>query len=152
MEHAAFRIDLSTTVFDASMVSAMTNGPTSDVMHDGKWVRLPCFGVVVVDFDLITDPRWREDIAKTIDLVVPHVSGPVFTCPNIWKLSHLVKAFGLFKSIGEAGRNGWNKDIPVGFQPFVFRVGRVKGVLWTCKPDVAGLNAENSWEKASNDV
>ncbi|MFA6049993.1 MAG: hypothetical protein WC761_02245 [Candidatus Paceibacterota bacterium] len=152
MEHAAFRIDLSTTVFDPSMVQAMPDGPTSDVMHDGKWVRLPCFGVVVVDFDLIMDPRWREDIATTIGLVVPHVSGPVFTCPNTWKLSHLVKAFGLFKSVGDAGRNGWNRDFPIGFQPNVLRVGRVKGVLWTCKPDVASLNMESSWEGISDDV
>lgn len=39
-------------------------------------------------------------------------------------LAHLIAKTGVFQSVGQARKNGWNKEIPLGFSEFV--VGRNK--------------------------
>jgi hypothetical protein len=36
-----------------------------------------------------------------------------------WKLAHVMHAAGLFSSVGEARRNGWDRPIDAGFSSFV---------------------------------
>lgn len=45
--------------------------------------------------------------------------GPVIRFPESWSMAHIMHAAGIFKSIGEARKNGWNKPIPNGFQHLV---------------------------------
>ena len=45
--------------------------------------------------------------------------GPVIRFPESWSMSHIMHAAGIFKSVGEARKNGWNKPIPNGFQHLV---------------------------------
>lgn len=45
--------------------------------------------------------------------------GPVIRFPESWSMSHIMHAAGIFKSVGEAKRNGWDKPIPNGFQHLV---------------------------------
>jgi hypothetical protein len=39
-----------------------------------------------------------------------------------WRLSHIMHTAGLFNSVGDAKRNGWDRPIPAGFS--MFTVGK----------------------------
>lgn len=45
--------------------------------------------------------------------------GPFIRFPSTWTMAHVMHAAGIFKSISEARRNGWDKAIAPGFQHFV---------------------------------
>jgi len=45
-----------------------------------------------------------------------------------WILAHVMHAAGLFPSVSEARRNGWDKPIPPGLSDFT--VGRGKKKVW----------------------
>lgn len=45
--------------------------------------------------------------------------GPVIRFPESWSMSHIMHAAGIFKSVSEARKNGWDKPIPNGFQHLV---------------------------------
>ena len=45
-----------------------------------------------------------------------------------WILAHVMHAAGLFPSVSEARRNGWDKPIPPGFSEFT--VGKKKKKVW----------------------
>ena len=45
-----------------------------------------------------------------------------------WILAHVMHAAGLFPSISEARKNGWNKPIPAGLSDFT--VGKGKKKVW----------------------
>jgi hypothetical protein len=45
-----------------------------------------------------------------------------------WIMAHLVAGAGIFKSVGDAKRNGWNKPIPNGWSSFT--IGKLKHKLF----------------------
>ena len=45
--------------------------------------------------------------------------GPVIRFPESWSMAHIMHTAGIFKSVGEARKNGWNKPIPNGFQHLI---------------------------------
>lgn len=47
------------------------------------------------------------------------------------KLGFYLKEFGIFKSIGDARRNNWDKEIPEGYE--CFTIGKLKHEIHTCK-------------------
>jgi hypothetical protein len=49
-----------------------------------------------------------------------------------WNMAHLIHASGVFDSIGNARKNGWNKPIPKGLTNFI--VGKKKISLWIFIP------------------
>jgi hypothetical protein len=58
------------------------------------------------DIDLLFGPNEPED--GPIEVLEPH-----------WLLAHVMHASGIFKSVSEAKRNGWDKPIPEGWSQFV---------------------------------
>jgi hypothetical protein len=42
--------------------------------------------------------------------------GPVIRFPESWTMAHIMQAAGIFKSVTEAKKNGWDKPIDRGFQ------------------------------------
>ena len=45
-----------------------------------------------------------------------------------WILAHVMHAGGLFPSVSEARRNGWDKPIPPGFSEFT--IGKLNNKVW----------------------
>ena len=45
--------------------------------------------------------------------------GPFIRFPSFWTMAHIMHASGIFKSVNEARKNGWNKPIQPGFQHLV---------------------------------
>lgn len=45
-------------------------------------------------------------------------------------LAHLMQRAGLFKSVGEARRNGWNKPVPPGFSTYVVGKGKTNVTIF----------------------
>ena len=45
-----------------------------------------------------------------------------------WILAHVMHVAGLFPSVSEARRNGWDKPIPPGFSEFT--IGKLKKKVW----------------------
>jgi hypothetical protein len=48
---------------------------------------------------------------------------------NGWIMAHVMHRAGIFKSVSQAKKNGWNRDIPSGFHKFI--VGKNKKQIWT---------------------
>jgi hypothetical protein len=64
---------------------------------------------------------WRESDKETF--FGPLTADDVFEeIGPAWKLAHVMFAAGLFQSVGEARRNGWDRPIPAGFAEF--KVGK----------------------------
>lgn len=99
------------------------------VFLGGKVQSFVDFGTVFVGPDCqtaLSKPFWEGvcDIQPT-DIV--------WIAPREWRMPQLLRALGAFSSAGEAARNGWNFDIPVGFSQHVFRVNKIRGVLTVVK-------------------
>jgi hypothetical protein len=67
-------------------------------------------------------------------LEVDKSKAPVFFCPWEWKWAKLLGALKVFPSVGEAKRNGWDRDIPWGLEDAVVRVRKQRGILTVFKP------------------
>lgn len=46
-----------------------------------------------------------------------------------WTMANIMKEAGIFPSVTQARKNGWNKPIPEGFQEFI--VGKKKKKIFT---------------------
>jgi len=42
--------------------------------------------------------------------------GPIIRFPSSWTMAHIMHEVGIFKSVTEARKNGWDKPIAPGFQ------------------------------------
>ncbi len=45
--------------------------------------------------------------------------GPIIRFPSSWTMAHIMHEVGIFKSVTEARKNGWDKPIDRGFQHLV---------------------------------
>ena len=52
----------------------------------------------------------------------------VFHIKNSWTLAHVMHVSGIFPSITQARKNGWNKPMPDGCSNFT--VGKMKKDVW----------------------
>jgi hypothetical protein len=138
-------IDLSTTILDFPSVVQTTN-ETISLLNKEKTglVRFPHACTVLVGWNAITDERWKSDIAETLHLET--TPSPIFTAPANWRMPHVLKALGAFKSNGDAAKNGWNKDVEEGLHEHQCRIAHIKLSFSTYKvPRV--ICAPGSWER-----
>lgn len=139
-------IDLSTTVFDfPSMVKEITD--TVSLLNKDKTglVKHPHGCTILIGWDKILDDRWEASIAETLCLETAPC--PIFTVPVNWRMPHVLKALGAFKSNGDAAKNGWNKDIEEGLHEHLCRIAHVKLAFSTFKVP-QGICVPGSWETA----
>lgn len=71
-----------------------------------------------VDIDFIKEGTSKKDIDLFLGPVNENQE-QVFISFENKMLAHLMKEAGIFPSVSEARRNGWNKPIPSGFSHFV---------------------------------
>jgi hypothetical protein len=50
--------------------------------------------------------------------------GEIVEIEDHWNMSHIMHSVGIFPSVGQARKNGWNKPIPDGF--WMKEVGKLK--------------------------
>lgn len=135
-------IDLEKTVLDFPTILG-ANEETSTVWDSsGRRILVADFATILVGFDRITDERWRESVAATLELETR--KAPIFTAPETWTLAHVMKALGAFGSVGEAKRNGWVAGIEEGMSEHVCRIRKIRGAVTTFRPTATVLSPE-SW-------
>jgi len=139
-------IDLSATVFDLSAVASKITDRIQVLTKDKTgllWMSHAC--TVITGWESLTDERWRDSILQTLDLLEPQ--SPVFTVPTTWRMPHVMKALGAFKSNGDAAKNGWNKDIEEGMTVHTFKLAHSKWAFTTFKVP-SRVCLPRSWEAA----
>jgi len=52
--------------------------------------------------------------------------GPFIRFPVTWQMSHIMHAAGIFKSVNEARKNGWDKPIEKGFSKLIVSKKKIK--------------------------
>jgi len=62
-----------------------------------------------------------EDVES---LFQPEEDEVILWVPEEFRWAHLLKHLGIFKSAGQARKNGWDKDIPEGWSEAVFKKQR----------------------------
>ena len=136
-------IDLEKTVFDFPRIVGEHLETCTVWDASGRLIRVSDFATVIVGWGQISDVRWQESIISTLELETRQA--PIFTAPEGWRMAHVLKALGAFASVGEAKRNGWDKEIPEGVTDHVCRIRKVKGAILTFRPTPAVLSS-GSWE------
>lgn len=125
-------IDLSAQVFDLSAVASGIEDRIQVLTKDKTgliWMPHAC--TVIAGWESLTDARMKASIVQTLDIEEPRA--PVFTVPSTWRMPHVMKALGCFKSNGEAAKNGWNKDIVEGMTLHTFKLAHSKWAFTTFK-------------------
>ena len=138
-------IDLSATALDLSAVANRIEDRIQILTKDRTgllWMPHAC--TVIAGWESLTDDRWKDSILRTLALKEPQ--SPVFTVPSTWRMPHVMRALGAFKSAGEASRNGWNKDIEEGMTLHTFKLAHSKWVFTTFKVPSRVCDA-GSWEE-----
>ena len=99
------------------------------VWDKGKLQSFVDFGVLFADEDsqtALSKPFWLGVCgAEDTDIL--------WTCPRSWRMPQVLRAIGAFASASEASKNGWNKEVPVGFSQHIFRINKIRGVLTIVK-------------------
>lgn len=136
-------INLDSTVFEfKSMVHDLSQ---ETFFVKGNPRRMVDFGtLVIVDDEL---QPLDQEFVSFIERMMAVDSGPIFTAPFKWKMPHILRALGAFKSASAAMKNGWDMDVPEGWNEHFMRISKVKGVLTTFK-----VSKENIWFKPSVDT
>lgn len=70
------------------------------------------------EFNFVAEGVSQYDMDMFLGPIEP-TDGPLIRFPKSWTMAHVVHGAGIFKSIGEARRNGWDKPIPRGYQHLV---------------------------------
>lgn len=82
---------------------------------------LPCIANVVIG-----DSISNEEI---IDIFQPTEDETMLVGNHNWMMPQLLKALGVFESVSQASKNGWNKTIPFGFSEHIVKHSKVKGII-----------------------
>lgn len=135
------------SVLDFPSVVHTTRDSAPVLSKDGKGlVRMPHACTVLFDWDKLQDERWALSSARTLEITEDiALRSPVFLAPSTWRLAHVVHALGAFKSVGEAKRNGWDKDVAEGLDFYSVRFAHVKYVFTVYRVPAA-LCAASTWE------
>jgi hypothetical protein len=67
------------------------------------------------EFNFVSETVSDADIDLFLGPLEP-TDGPFIRFPPTWTMAHVMHAAGIFKSVSEAKRNGWEKPISHGFQ------------------------------------
>ena len=70
------------------------------------------------EFNFIGEKVSDEDAELLLGPFEP-TDGPVISFPESWTMAHIMHAAGIFKSVSEARKNGWNTPVANGFQHLV---------------------------------
>lgn len=62
----------------------------------------------------------KGDIDLFFGPLEPH-DGPFVPMPHGWTMAHIMLQAGIFRSVTEARKNGWDKPIEKGFQTIEFK-------------------------------
>lgn len=114
-------INLETTVFNLPEI--VNQVPNTKTWIKNKPLTVADFGTIFIGD--ITDED--KEISN------PQGGAPIFTCPSVWNISHILKALGAFPSTSQARKNGWDFEIPEGISVHVIRVNKIKGEIWIHK-------------------
>jgi len=95
--------------------------PQTCAFRKGELVKVQDFGTV-----FIGNPPHQ-------DISTPQSGAFVFSAPKEWRMSHLLKALGIFSSSSQAAKNGWGFDIPSGCSSHLVRANKVLGEIWLHK-------------------
>ena len=66
------------------------------------------------EFNFISKQASENDIEILMG-PFEETDGPIIKFPDNWIMAHIMHSAGIFKSVTEARKNGWNKPIPPGF-------------------------------------
>lgn len=71
-----------------------------------------------LEFNMVHESVSDKDIELILGPLEPS-DGPFIRFDDSWTMAHIMNAAGIFKSVSEARKNGWNKPIPNGFSHHV---------------------------------
>jgi len=71
------------------------------------------------EFNFVQEDVDPKDVELIMGPIEPEVDGPFVKFDSTWTMAHIMNAAGIFKSVTEARKNGWNKPIPHGFQHLI---------------------------------
>ena len=94
----------------------------------GERIVLPDFGTFFVGYETS-----KQNEADEIFSMIHGEDDAAWIVPPSFKMAHLMKRLGLFPSVGQAMKNGWNMDIPFGFSQHIVRINRIRGILTVFK-------------------
>ena len=117
----------------ALLVSALSSSEKKIwLTREAKGARVD-FGTVFIVPDEMPDVF----VADILDMEEDGV--PIFVAPVSWRMPQILKALGAFESSSQAAKNGWNTDVPCGFEQHTVRISNTKGSLVTFKLALAGM-------------
>lgn len=126
-------INLADTVLDFSAVVSKIEDTASILSKDGTGLVKTSHACTVLTEDFLTLPEDTQECLKAA-FELENPGSPVFLVPVSWRLPHVLKALGAFKSSSEAAKNGWNKDIEEGFSQHLVRLGHAKRLVSVFRP------------------
>ena len=77
-----------------------------------------------IDFDFILKGSTEKDINLFLGPVSEDQATVEFERGDWLRIAHFMSQAGIFPSVGQAKKNGWDKPIPLGFSHFI--VGKKK--------------------------
>lgn len=77
------------------------------------------------EFNFVSADLSEEDIGTIMGPLEPE-DGPFVTIAETWTMAHIMHAAGIFPSVGQARRNGWDRPVPTGFSEFTVTKRRMK--------------------------
>jgi len=75
------------------------------------------------DFNFVSQTATGGDIELFFD---PKGNDTINVMGDNWAMSHIMCAVGMFPSVSQARKNGWNKPIPDGFSEMTVGKKRIK--------------------------
>jgi hypothetical protein len=78
-----------------------------------------------LEFNFVSDKVSDADIELFMGPLEPS-DGPFVRFPDNWSMAHVMHSAGIFKSVSEAKRNGWDKTISQGFQALTVTKKKIK--------------------------
>lgn len=77
------------------------------------------------EFGFVSVSATERDISLLLGDHSDTISGEIITIGNGWTMAHIMVRAGVFSSVGDAKRNGWNTQIPEGFSHHVVGKRRI---------------------------
>jgi len=136
-------INLDGTVFEFKTV--VMDLPQQQFFVKGHCRNMVDFGTVIVIDPDVQDQITRKRV-KFIEDYMASPKSPLFSAPIGWRMPHVLRALGAFKSATAASKNGWDLDIPEGYSEHQVRIANVKGIICIHK-----ITPENPWFKEVTD-
>lgn len=71
-----------------------------------------------VEFNFVHERVSEEDLENLLG-PFEEKDGPLVKFDDSWTMAHIMHSAGIFKSVTEARKNGWNMPVPKGFSHHV---------------------------------